>query len=123
MVRFTVLMTLDCVVVELRCDSDLWSVRSMARFVRQLACMRMSWRGASCLRLVFPISHATPGHSGVDWTYGNYGAPMSAPFRFQRASLEPCALLVAVGWSLPLILHLIPSALTGSATVERLRPR
>jgi uncharacterized integral membrane protein len=29
--------------------------------------------------------------------------------------VEPCALLVAVGWSLPLILHLIPSALTGTA--------
>ena len=103
MVRFTVLMTLDCVVVELRCDSDLWSVRSMARFVRQLACMRMSWRGASCLRLVFPISHATPGHSGVDWTYGNYGAPMSAPFRFPACL--PGALCAASGCGMVAATH------------------
>jgi hypothetical protein len=66
MVRFTVLMTLDCVVVEFRCDSDLWSVRSMARFVRQLACMRMSWCVMFATRFSHFSRHARAQRCGLD---------------------------------------------------------
>ena len=63
----------------------------------------------------------TPRPAQHVWTARANTAPQRAS-PFQCA--EPCALLVAEGWSLPLILHLIPSALKqGSAKVERLRPR
>ena len=123
-VRFTVLMTLDCVVVEFRCDSDLWSVRpwSVSYMYRQLACMRMSWCIMFATRFRFPISHVTPGHSTCG-LHVQIRRPKGRPLSSAQTCAEPCALLVAEGWSLPLILHLIPSALKGSAKVERLRPR
>ena len=71
-----------------------------------------------------PFLTPRPGTARVDCTC-KYGAPKGAPFPVRRHAQSPVRwpLLVAEGWSLPLILHLIPSALKGSAKVERLRPR
>ena len=92
--RFTVLMTLDCVVVEFRCDSDLCGAFVHGAFVHVPAtCMHENVMVRHVCDSFAPFLTPRPGTARVDCTRANT-APQRAP-PFQCA--EPCALLVAEG--------------------------